>query len=98
MFQIQLVQAEFLLFRPTKTPPAAFRRDLGVHSHHSACLRTISSCCQIQSTPNMILYLANAKIHIFFINRHVFHKKVVILHNILRLGVFSILNNMYAYL
>ena len=29
------------------------RLDYGEHSLHSACLRTISSCCQIQSTPGV---------------------------------------------
>ena len=29
---------------------------------------------------------------------HVFPKKVVLLHNILRFGVFYYINNMYAYL
>ena len=27
--------------------------DYGVYSRHSACLRTISACCQIQSTPRI---------------------------------------------
>ena len=41
----------------------------------------------------MILYLANAKINIFFINRHVFPKKIVLLHNILHFVVFYYINN-----
>ena len=41
--------------------------------------------------------MKNEKWKIFF-ESYVFPKKVVILHNILRLGVFYNINNMYAYL
>ena len=54
--------------------------DYGVYSRHSACLRTISARCQIQSTPRFGTKVG-AKIMIFLHNAMIFPKKCLFLHN-----------------
>ncbi len=70
--------------------------DYGVYSLHSACLRTISARCQIQSTPRNTKFCA--KIYKILDTMHVFGKKVVILHNILLYSMFfTIKYSIYFY-
>ena len=72
--------------------------DYGVYSRHSACLRTISARCQIQSTPRIVTCLRrkgtkyfvtdHKHLTIILLERLVFRKKCVLLCNISRYGVF----------
>ena len=81
--------------------------DYGVYSRHSACLRTISARCQIQSTPRIVTRLRRKgtkyfvtdhnHLTIFLLESLVFQKKCVLLCNISRHSVFFIIK-MYALL